>query len=486
MRFSILHFSDLHQDTHNEIDSTSLVESLVRDFNKLESSNPPIVSPSLCVVSGDLVYGAKPGLHEFDNELTRQYSNTLDVLTQITDAFFNGDRQKVVIIPGNHDVCANSYLQSTVRIDAPVNERERELLVTEYFRPRSKLRWSWRELCFYRINNDALYANRLDAFRRFYEQFYQGSRTYSNETSEQVDFFEYPELKLLIVGLSSCHDNDIHNRTGTIHPKCVSEALRQIRNPRYSGWLKGATWHHSLFGLPKQDDYLDAEPLQLLIDAGISFGLNGHQHRSSYLDEYLRVSERNRKISVFSASTLCAGPSQLTPGEPRGYNIIEIDTDSWQGTLHQRRMINHQFDLPLWGPGHFVESNASYLPFSLSPPLGPYNGTQTTQANIELAEDLIRQRKWQEAKAILVQQDDDLMSRRLLSEVVENTNDVQLAIAKLFPPTSLREAIIVGGAILETGDRELALAFCNDKFVRNSKDPSINEVVTRVQRKLIK
>jgi ATP-dependent Lon protease len=31
MIYSILHFSDLHQDVHNEIDNTSLVESLYRD-----------------------------------------------------------------------------------------------------------------------------------------------------------------------------------------------------------------------------------------------------------------------------------------------------------------------------------------------------------------------------------------------------------------------------------------------------------------------
>lgn len=486
MRFSILHFSDLHQDTQNEIDNTSLVESLIRDFTKFESSDPPIVSPSLCVVSGDLIYGAKPGLQEFEEEIQRQYANSRDFLVQIADAFFDGNRHKIVIIPGNHDVCANSYFLSTKKIDVPTNERERESLVSDYFHPRSKLRWSWRDLCFYRISDESLYADRLSAFCRFYEQFYQGSRTYSNDTSKQVDFFEYPELKLVIVGLSSCHQNDIHNRTGTIHPKCISAASRKLRSPKYSGWIKGATWHHSLFGLPKQDDFLDAKSLQLLIDAGISFGLNGHQHRSSYLDEYLRVGEQNRKLSVFSASTLCAGPTQLSPGEPRGYNIIEIDTDSWQGSLHQRRMINHQFELPLWGPGHFVESNASYLPFSLSPPLGQYSSTQSAQTNIETAEHLIRKGAWQEAKALLVQQDGDLMARRLLCEVIEKTEDFQLAISKLFPPTSLREAIIVGGAILERGDRDLAMAFCNDEFVRNSNDPSINEVVRRVQRKLIK
>ena len=138
MLFSILHFSDLHQDTQNEIDSTSLVESIVRDFDRFEASNPAIVTPSLCVISGDLVYGARPGTRDFQIELNRQYANTLEVLTQITDTLFEGDRQRVVLIPGNHDVCANTYLQSTVRIDLPVNERERESLVAEYFRPGKK------------------------------------------------------------------------------------------------------------------------------------------------------------------------------------------------------------------------------------------------------------------------------------------------------------------------------------------------------------
>src|SRR5216684_3163683 len=104
MKFSILHISDLHRDLTNELGNAPLLESLVRDIEQRYAKNdPPILKPSLCIVSGDLVYGAKAGSSNFATELTRQYNQANEILVGITDRLFEGDRSRIILVPGNHD-----------------------------------------------------------------------------------------------------------------------------------------------------------------------------------------------------------------------------------------------------------------------------------------------------------------------------------------------------------------------------------------------
>jgi len=61
MRFAILHISDLHRDLSDEINNEWLLDSLQNDFDQFEKQSPPITRPTLSIVSGDLIYGVKPG-----------------------------------------------------------------------------------------------------------------------------------------------------------------------------------------------------------------------------------------------------------------------------------------------------------------------------------------------------------------------------------------------------------------------------------------
>jgi 3',5'-cyclic AMP phosphodiesterase CpdA len=95
MRFSILHISDLHRDLTDEVNNKWLLDSLETDFRQFESQTPAIQKPSLCIVSGDLIYGVRASAVDAQAE---------EFLIGIAERFFKGDRGKVVIIPGNHDV----------------------------------------------------------------------------------------------------------------------------------------------------------------------------------------------------------------------------------------------------------------------------------------------------------------------------------------------------------------------------------------------
>jgi 3',5'-cyclic AMP phosphodiesterase CpdA len=107
MNFSVLHISDLHRDLSDEVANEWLLDSLARDFDQFEEQTPKIMRPSLCIVSGDLVHGVSPNANNADNELKRQYAQAEEFLVGLADRFFEGDRERVIILPGNHDVCLN-------------------------------------------------------------------------------------------------------------------------------------------------------------------------------------------------------------------------------------------------------------------------------------------------------------------------------------------------------------------------------------------
>src|SRR5205085_4295758 len=134
----------------------------VRDIDQRYAKNdPPILKPSVCIVSGDLVYGAKAGSPNFATELTRQYNQAIEILVGIADRLFEGDRSRIILVPGNHDVSYNHVLNASQEIAIPSSGAERDALVTELFKHRSKLRWSWSSLSFRRITDEAMYAGRL-------------------------------------------------------------------------------------------------------------------------------------------------------------------------------------------------------------------------------------------------------------------------------------------------------------------------------------
>jgi hypothetical protein len=57
---------------NDEIGNDWLLDSLERDLAQFDKQSPKILVPSLAIVSGDLVYGIKPGMPDVYGELERQ------------------------------------------------------------------------------------------------------------------------------------------------------------------------------------------------------------------------------------------------------------------------------------------------------------------------------------------------------------------------------------------------------------------------------
>jgi 3',5'-cyclic AMP phosphodiesterase CpdA len=73
-------------------------------FNQFDKQNPQIARPALCIVSGDLIYGVSAQRKDGGEEQRRQFAQAEEFLTGLAERFFDGNRERVVILPGNHDV----------------------------------------------------------------------------------------------------------------------------------------------------------------------------------------------------------------------------------------------------------------------------------------------------------------------------------------------------------------------------------------------
>lgn len=481
MRYSVLHLSDLHRDLTDEIPNDWLIDSIERDLDVMAREDPAPPRPSICVVSGDLVYGVSPSAPDAVRELQRQSTQALEFLVGLADRLFGGDREKVVILPGNHDVAYPKVRDSSVLVPTPTTAQERLKLVQQYFATNSKLRWSWPELSFYRITDTSIYDERLASFSELYSSFYRRRRTYSLNPEDQFDVFDYPDLKLSLLALNSCHGNDPWQRAGRIHPEAMTHATRQLRSPARSGWLLASAWHHNLSGGPTQDDYLDPRFLQLLIDSGVSLGMHGHQHRTEWFDERYRLGSNERRMVITSAATLCAGPSNLSPGSPRGYNVLEIDNERWKARLHQRQMVNLQFDMPMWGPGHLVDSHLSYVDFHLSPPLLTRPAGLDLQMALESADVHLGNGEWERVLETLAGHMESALARKMCAKALEELNDPAFTIRVFTNPQTAEEAVLLGDAILQHGSAQDFVRYLADPFIVASIDASVTAIATRIR-----
>ena len=484
MRFSILHLSDLHRDHEEEQSNSWLLESLDRDRQNYESRGIP--KPSICLVTGDLIFGVGRDAADAVQEVERQYRQAEQFLVALCERFFGGDRERVVILPGNHDVFYPGALNAMTPFNTPARREERMRLASELLRPQTTLRWSWADMSFLRVSDDDAYRQRFKAFAEFYGRFYLGQRTYPLEPSLQHHVFDFPDIGFCVLALNSCHGNDPLRRVGTINPDCISAGTRALRQPQRAGWVTAAAWHHNLFGPPASDDYLDAQILQVLIDSGVSLVFHGHQHRQECVDERFRLGPSARKVTVISAGTLCSAGRHLPAGVPRCYNVVELDTDAAKGRVHLREMLNAPPAMALWGPGHIAATDAAHIEFDLCPPMSRRPEKLDATLELEQAERLLGQRKWAEAAERLRPLAGNDLARPLLLKALAELGDVRAVLATLWPPRSVGEAVTIGGIVLGSGSREPAQTYVDTPFVRDSADSSVREMTGRLRERLLR
>ena len=478
---SILQISDLHRDRWSPICNEILLSSLENDRTRYTTAldGPAIRQPDIIVVSGDVIHGVPPGTADHEAKLAEQYQEALDFLGSLTDRLLTGDRERLVLVPGNHDVSACHFIQSLERVELAADSNKE--LVSELFHPGSTLRWSWQEFGLYKVSDPDRYAQRLASFAAFYREFYRGARDFDIDPAKQFDVFDYPNFNLTIVGFSSCHENDFFNKQGAIHAECIAGASLVLHDPQFNGRIRAAVWHHNTQGLPAQNDYMDAGILQNLIDSGFSIGLHGHQHRPQCLDTRFTYGG-NARISVISAGTLCG---RASPRFGRAYNIIELDIEACKGRLHVREILNDEPQPPIWGCRPLPPDASAHLEFAVdSPPPPVVAPTAATTALLE-AQRLYDEDAYAAATEVLLPlAPTDGLARCLLLDCLGKLNDTTRIVVYFDPPVSETEAIYLMEALWAEKRQGRLRALLDEPIVAGSVDLTVAEVRRKYQVRL--
>ena len=158
--YSILHISDLHKGENNDFDH--LFASLCNDADSYDQDIP---KPEFIVVCGDLAEGANG--EDAEEKIVKQYQEVESFLDKLVRHFLNGDKSRIIIVPGNHDLYRGATIRSMEAIPDDIRESAKE----RYLKGDPQYRWSWKDFCFYLINKEEEYASRFKFFVEFYNRF---------------------------------------------------------------------------------------------------------------------------------------------------------------------------------------------------------------------------------------------------------------------------------------------------------------------------
>jgi len=398
--FSILHISDLHRSPRDPISNDELISALVSDRDRYTREDPPIPAPEAIILSGDIIQGVPLGTNDFAKEIANQYAAAEEFLDELVRRFLDGDRSRLVMVPGNHDIDWNTALSAL----APVDEKDiPPRLGATLHSESSDYRWDWNSRTLYLIADPALYERRLEAFWQFFAKFYEGVPGLLDvKAGADACLFSLCDDRIGVAAYNSCHGNDCFAFHGMIRKETVARSHLDLDDCGKIFDLRMAVWHHSIDGPPYRTDYMDVDIVRGMIGRGFRLGLYGHQHKTQVAPHEVWLPDRER-MAVISAGSLCAGASELPTGVHRQYNVLEIAGDFKRVRIHVRAMIVAN----LFSRGRFIDfGDASYADLDWTPPRNAVGKVIDTQAQrlrtlIDQAEAAAKTGRPEEAMSIL-------------------------------------------------------------------------------------
>ncbi len=333
--FTILHISDLHRSREEPVDNDSLIAALLGDGDRYLGEMPPVPRPGAIVVSGDLVQGVPIGANGWQDSMRDQYRVVAAFLEQLAIRFLEGDRSKLIIVPGNHDVCWNTSFAAMERVPEDQWPTDVRRALVE---PDSNYRWSWRERALYRVHDHNAYAMRMGFYWDLVENFYEGvSLAAGIDRNRGYQLFELLDRSIIVAAFDSIHRNDCFSYSGAIPRGAIARCNLHLRDRPHRYGLRIAVWHHSFQGPPQREDYMEAGQVREMVGLGFQLGIHGHQHVAEATTQYIYLNE-TQSMGVASAGSLCAGARELPRGVNRQYNLIVIDDTLRSARVHVREM----------------------------------------------------------------------------------------------------------------------------------------------------
>lgn len=238
--------------------------------------------PDLMVVTGDLSASG----------LRTEFRRVTEFLAALTEAM-GLPRERVAIVPGNHDV--NRKASEAYFARQAADER----------RPLPPYWPKW------------------EHFASAFMEFYQGVEGFSFSPDEPWTLFEIPDLAVVVAGLNSTMANS--HRPDDDHGWLGEEQLRwfnaRLLDYKQRGWLRLAAVHHNAARSSVAEENLrDVDELdrRLGVPSLVNLLLHGHAHdRAHRLPSGL--------LAVSTGSTVV--PADARPGEtPSQYQLLTVGT----------------------------------------------------------------------------------------------------------------------------------------------------------------
>jgi 3',5'-cyclic AMP phosphodiesterase CpdA len=148
--FTLLHISDLHRSSDDPIENASLLSALLADKDRYLFETPEIREPDAAIISGDIIQGVTLHTPDYALELERQYDVAHNFLANLADRFFSGDRSRILVVPGNHDVCWNTAHNAMTEL---VPENPPIQADAGLFQASSNLRWNWKTRTIFKVKS---------------------------------------------------------------------------------------------------------------------------------------------------------------------------------------------------------------------------------------------------------------------------------------------------------------------------------------------
>lgn len=461
--YSILHISDLHKGENNDFDH--LFASLCNDADSYDQDIP---KPEIIVVCGDLAEGANG--EDAEEQIVKQYQEVETFLNKLVMHFLNGDKYRMIIVPGNHDLYRGATIRSMEAIPDDIRESAKE----RYLKGDPKYRWSWKDFCFYLINKDEEYASRFKFFVDFFNRFYEGIRTIDDcdMLNKVIDF---PEYNIAFATFNSCYRIDHLNQIGAINTKAIVESQSELSKVfKYGRFIVGV-WHHNISGIPTQTNYLDPRVLHSLMDFHIQLGLYGHQHHTEALYEYHDIFKQGR-MTLISSGCLYGRGKTMPEGTHCQYNILEIEQNDEKVnvTLHVRED-ETAWDIPSWRKKQIDGKDSYLMKFNL--PNIDYKKILSdcvSQAKIE--------KNYKNAVKILVSiRDKEPLANKFIDDFLKELSNIEICSIEFIPQT-ISQKISVLGACLETHAWDTFDKIVNDIKLEGINDVNINILIAEANK----
>lgn len=342
----ILHLTDLHLQVEHKDRLDRLWLGALRQIEQLG----PI---AFVVISGDVAHTARE----------EEYHLALWFLEHCIDPLVGGKRERVIIVPGNHDVDWEKPIGPDVK-GAGLRNKKRNFLE----------HWETSSYRFPRNDTGGLgdgfaiergqYRLRFENFQHFLDAYYgrlpAPHRTFALLTESDHSHWSahvFEAEGIAFYGINTCSHTDRFAQGVHLGSDLLGALGKRIKAK--PDLIKVGVWHHGLVAERGQRDFLCVKDLAALLNLQLSFGMHGHTHADDHADAWDRFRER---LPILATGAF--GSEELPAAKGNQFTVLDVDA----GYVHRRTYSFEQNHV--WKPIDTLEKRFC-LGSTPSPPLQP-------------------------------------------------------------------------------------------------------------------